>query len=448
MRGIILERSRKGCIILTDEGVFKEIGVWKSQWDIGKKITLSQPLGCLQNKQYIMMAATLVLLLLPLAIMLTHINHQVAAYYTIDINPSIELGVSSKDIVVSVTGKNHDGTLLLQNMSLINLPIEKAIYMIAEKAYCSGYIKDSEDNDILLAQIPVRSTYMTGERDGKSQKIVQVTRDLLNQFSIKGNIHSLVLTSDVRKEAEKKGVSAGKFAILLVAEEKGMNITDEDIQSIEIRKIVSKAGMDYYKIVEEAEKVKDFAKLLDDKDKKDEKITENGRDKKKQNGSPYDDRLGDVNEKDQGKNNEQNVLKNNFHKDQSKQNSKQRNKENSKESHKQNELDVNKKENKSSSKRNETKGTTIMFHNNKLFFSHPASRNENSLYDKSFKTKMSKKEEAANKGIKKKINKKIEDKFGKKKVNVKKKQNQMKGTKQKNGVLKRTQIGKRVQQGR
>ncbi len=405
MKGIILERSRKGCIILTDEGIFKEIGVWKSQWDIGEKINLSQPSGRLGKNQYVMIAATLVLLLLPLAIIHSLMNPQVAVYYTMDINPSIELGVSSKDMVVSVMGKNPDGILLLQDMSLINLPIEKAISMITKKAYSSGYIKASEDNDIILAQVPVSSTYMTGEGDGKRQKIAQATRDLLNQFSLKGNVHSLVLTSDVRKEAEKKGVSAGKYAILLVAEEKGMNITHEDIQSAEIRKIVTKAGMDYNEIVEEAEKVKDFTKLIDEK--RDEKITGSSSENIKQNRSPYVSHLEDVNEKDQKKNHEQNKHKSNFHKDQGKKKSKQ------------NEEHANEKENKDSSKRNGNKGTTIKSQNKKLFFNHPVSGKSakvKSHYDKS---------------IKKKMNKKNEYTVGKEKASIRKKQNLIKGTEQK-----------------
>lgn len=63
------------------------------------------------------------------------------AYVSIDINPSVELGVSVFDKVVSVQAYNDDGKKIIEGTDLTKYPIDNAISKLILNAISEGYIK-------------------------------------------------------------------------------------------------------------------------------------------------------------------------------------------------------------------------------------------------------------------------------------------------------------------
>lgn len=49
-----------------------------------------------------------------------------AAYVSVDINPSVELGVNSFGKVISAQAYNEDGQKVLEGTNLVNFDVEKA----------------------------------------------------------------------------------------------------------------------------------------------------------------------------------------------------------------------------------------------------------------------------------------------------------------------------------
>ena len=81
------------------------------------------------------MAAAAVLLLVLASVFLPLSQQPVAAaYVTLDINPSVELTVSSSRKVISVQALNEDGAEVLEGLKLKGAHLEKAIKLFMQAA--------------------------------------------------------------------------------------------------------------------------------------------------------------------------------------------------------------------------------------------------------------------------------------------------------------------------
>ncbi len=84
------------------------------------------------------------------------------AYVTLDINPSIDLTVNNKDVVIDANALNEDGDLLLLELDLIGEDLEDAIGLIIDKAIDLGFI-DIEDAETLVSVSAIATTAEYGE---------------------------------------------------------------------------------------------------------------------------------------------------------------------------------------------------------------------------------------------------------------------------------------------
>ncbi|MFH0993088.1 MAG: hypothetical protein V1761_01925 [bacterium] len=84
------------------------------------------------------------------------------AYVTLDINPSIDLTVNGKDVVLDANALNEDGDLLLLELDLIGEDLEDAIAMIIDKAIDLGFI-DIEAAETLVSVSAIATTAEYGE---------------------------------------------------------------------------------------------------------------------------------------------------------------------------------------------------------------------------------------------------------------------------------------------
>ena len=79
---------------------------------------------------------------------------------SLDINPSIELFVNNDGIIQNVNGINDEAKNILKDLDLSNDSLEEGISEIIEETIEKGYIKNIEENDILVS-IDGTSVYQT-----------------------------------------------------------------------------------------------------------------------------------------------------------------------------------------------------------------------------------------------------------------------------------------------
>lgn len=142
----------------------------------------------------------------------------VQAFYTIDINPSVELKVDTADNVVSVECRNSDAVALMRNVNCIGAGISEAIKMIVAEARSLHYIAKDKENYVLVARFgpeggSIRQNdlaKMVSDAAGTEAKVLYLIGSLTDKQEAeeKGKLAGVLL---LEKEARSKGIDPGKY---------------------------------------------------------------------------------------------------------------------------------------------------------------------------------------------------------------------------------------------
>ena len=137
-----------------------------------------------------------------------------AAYYTIDINPSISIGVDKEERVLFVTSENEDAAALLNGMKLTGMTFKEALQSIISSAAQEQYLV--ENGHVLVAHF--------GDTAGISQQDVQ---DIVSKVS-DGSVHVLVLqgTRSEYEKSKQEDKHAGIDLLMQDAQKEGLEGQD------------------------------------------------------------------------------------------------------------------------------------------------------------------------------------------------------------------------------
>lgn len=162
-------------------------------------------------------------------------------FVTVDINPSIELGLDEQDRVVLVRPLNTDGEKLIKEQRLDGLKAEEAVVQITGEAVRQGYLAPAKDNAVVIA--------VSGENDKLAEnkklelKLKLSTEKVLQKSNLSvDKVQTVRAPKESREKAQEMGLSVGKFAIFLEALDNGLRVSAEDLKKASISKVISEAG--------------------------------------------------------------------------------------------------------------------------------------------------------------------------------------------------------------
>ena len=156
------------------------------------------------------------------------------ANISIDINPSIELGINRFDRVVSVKSYNDDGAELKAQLDIKNLKYTEAVEQVME----------NDTIEALLSKDEILTIGVIGNNEEKSEKILSkvetCTRNERNTYCYFAN------TQEV-EGAHELGLSCGKYKAYLELHSLDGSITADDVRNMtmrEIRDLISRLSSD------------------------------------------------------------------------------------------------------------------------------------------------------------------------------------------------------------
>ncbi|MEH7076134.1 anti-sigma-I factor RsgI family protein [Neobacillus drentensis] len=215
-KGIIMEIDDEFLTLLTHEGEFLHTRRLSQQYAIGEEIHFfpmervktSNSLHPLKNifkfkPVWALLAAFVIMLgsLFPM-----YQNNKAYAYMSIDVNPSIELGINKKMKVVGIKGFNEEGKQIvshLRNWKMKNVSkIAEAIILEMDK---EGYLNTTKQ--VIIA------TVRTEEPEDKVEKELKKNIDEIKVSVDKQMMEPVVRDATVedREEAIKHGSTTGKY---------------------------------------------------------------------------------------------------------------------------------------------------------------------------------------------------------------------------------------------
>lgn len=214
-RGNVIEVREDSLVVMLDDSTFESVKKFKGleegmeiyfeQRDIIRKSNSSL-------KNIALIAASILLFIVTsfYGVDVWNTNYRAIAIVSVDINPSVEIKINKNHNVINAIALNEDAKKLPLN-DLKNQPIDKALEELVNMARVEGYIKDEEENYILVTSVELR-------KDAKEEKILT---DLISEGKEKIEISSIEAGEKVEvlairssketlKKARKENISVGK----------------------------------------------------------------------------------------------------------------------------------------------------------------------------------------------------------------------------------------------
>lgn len=160
------------------------------------------------------------------------------SYVSVDINPSVELGVNAFGRVVHAEAYNSDGTLLLQEASCTNLSVEDSVNALIRAAAQQGYV--AGDGTTVIA--------VTAESKGQETAAQLQTaseagvRQALNAEEKTAVVYSDCTDLQLRTQAQAAGVSPGKLRLIRCLQTLDPRITIEECADARITDLITRAN--------------------------------------------------------------------------------------------------------------------------------------------------------------------------------------------------------------
>ncbi len=155
-------------------------------------------------------------------------------YISLDINPSVELGLNKFDKVVKAEGINKDGEILLKENNIKNMSAEEAIEKLALGAKEKGYIQADGSTVIAVTAL--------SEQDEEAVLLSNQMGEILRSMIQLGDLNAVVYTDSsnlqVRAEARELGLSPGKYKMILLLQSLDSGIDMEQYRNARIKDIL------------------------------------------------------------------------------------------------------------------------------------------------------------------------------------------------------------------
>ncbi|MBB6669789.1 anti-sigma-I factor RsgI family protein [Cohnella nanjingensis] len=251
-RAIIMSLEAGTAIVLTPDGRFVRVRE-KSGYAVGDEVEIDHAehaarpdrwIRTLVRNRWTISVASAAVIVLALCALWTFRAPTVVAYVTMDVNPSVEMGLDSKERVQELRALNRDAVPIVKAIRYKDEKIEDVTEALAE-ALAERDLLQAAGSEIVLASVPVRSVKPSWEDDVTSKMrtaIEKAAGPLDGSTAAATRITAVSVPSEVREEAEAHGLSTGKMAFWLKAESQGHDVSLETLRRTSLKDIASSWG--------------------------------------------------------------------------------------------------------------------------------------------------------------------------------------------------------------
>lgn len=289
-KGIVMEMSDRHVIVMTPKGDFRRLPRDSRTCEIGEEILFAEPpvrrnVPAMAKLSGLVAAVVLCIAVFAGVTDFTGKN-DVVAYVSMDINPSVEMGIDSAEKVRDLRGLNEDGKQLIAGLDYKGKDMDAVAEAILQKAEQGPLAKG--EGDIIIASSAVKETNQIDDTAIADKLKAQVSKYLKEEHpndADKYEVTAFAAPAEIRQEAESQGLSTGKYAIYLAAKSRGSAVPLDEFKTESIYQIAKANGgidtlIDPQNLPEKAA----FKQLLEEE--KSGKLTEKANQAAEKNGKP------------------------------------------------------------------------------------------------------------------------------------------------------------------
>jgi len=157
------------------------------------------------------------------------------AYVSIDINPSVELGINMFDRIVSAEGYNTDGKTVLSACDVRNYDIESAVDRIVEVATEKNFVA-KDGSSVISITAETNDQNFADRINSMSNNGV---KKAIGRSNYKVTIQIDSVSIGTREEAQKLSISPGKLKLIKKLQQLDSTVTVEQLKNSKVSEIMS-----------------------------------------------------------------------------------------------------------------------------------------------------------------------------------------------------------------
>jgi len=154
------------------------------------------------------------------------------SYLSVDINPSVELGINVLGQVVSAEALNDDGKDILSGISVTGMNVKKAVNIIVDTAADKGYLNEDGSSVVSLTA----ATDDKEKADKLTKDAEEGTEAALAENETSAEVSQAAISKARRDAAIEAGISPGKMNLIQklweATENDGVGATEDDFDEI------------------------------------------------------------------------------------------------------------------------------------------------------------------------------------------------------------------------
>ena len=281
-KGVVLEVTGRRATVLTAGGEFVRVPVAARGWRAGDEVSLPLPApstarehpaatwaGAARRPRLAWAAAAAAVAVLVAFAVVGRPPVAPApvalAYLSVDINPSVELGVDSDGTVAWARGLNEEGKALVRGAGLRGDAVPDAVAEVVDRACARGYLGGAGPHAVVLAGALSASAPAGGGGPDIAALVGAAGEAVGKALRARGaagtTTAAIAASPGLREEAERLGLSVGKYAVLLTAQKAGLVLDPARLGAIGIGRAIQEAGGRPEDILGQASEEKDYSSL-------------------------------------------------------------------------------------------------------------------------------------------------------------------------------------------
>ena len=158
------------------------------------------------KKRIISIAAAFAVVITATAVGFNYFGNRSLAKISLDVNPSFEIDVNSREKVTEIEAKNDDAKKVLGDMDLEGSNIDVAVNALVGSIYKNGFL--NEASNTVLISVDGENSEMLQERLSKD------VEEAINGFEVSVLTQSVSSDDKLNENAQKYGISLGKAKVI------------------------------------------------------------------------------------------------------------------------------------------------------------------------------------------------------------------------------------------
>ncbi len=239
-----MEMTDRHLIIMRPDGKFDRISRKKRSCEVGEEIVYTEDSGINWRSPSIAgrsaIAAAVVFCLVLFASFNGKLGSpEVVAYITMDINPSVEIGIDIEETVLELRGLNEDGMALVQGIDYKGKSLVQVTEGLLDEAE-QGPLASGEADIVIASTVVASGTKMSDEAivDKVKQQVTKHIKTTHPQQTERYQVTAIAAPKEIREAASQNDVSAGKYAMYLHAKSNGADVTLEELKKTSVMSVV------------------------------------------------------------------------------------------------------------------------------------------------------------------------------------------------------------------